>query len=94
MEGINAIVTGELVNLSEQQLVSCDSSNSGCDGGLMDSAFDWVINNDGIDSASDYPILPLKAPTISPRHTMFLFPLNLNPFLTQTIYFSYNKESP
>ncbi|XP_019234964.1 PREDICTED: oryzain beta chain-like [Nicotiana attenuata] len=55
MEGINAIATGELINLSEQELVSCDSSNSGCDGGLMDYAFEWVINNGGIDSASDYP---------------------------------------
>ncbi|TMW91717.1 hypothetical protein EJD97_013981 [Solanum chilense] len=56
MEGINAIVAGELISLSEQELIDCDTSNnSGCKGGLMDPAFEWVINNGGIDSAADYP---------------------------------------
>ncbi|KAJ8549476.1 hypothetical protein K7X08_033183 [Anisodus acutangulus] len=56
MEGINAIVAGELISLSEQELIECDSScNKGCEGGLMDPAFEWVINNGGIDSAADYP---------------------------------------
>lgn len=55
MEGINAIVAGELISLSEQELIDCDTSNnSGCKGGLMDPAFEWVINNGGIDSAADY----------------------------------------
>ncbi|KAM7505977.1 hypothetical protein LguiB_004881 [Lonicera macranthoides] len=55
IEGVNALVTGELVSLSEQELVDCDSTNEGCDGGDMDYAFEWVINNGGIDSESDYP---------------------------------------
>ena len=55
MEGINAIVTGNLISLSEQELVSCDSTNEGCDGGYMDYAFEWVINNGGIDTEADYP---------------------------------------
>ncbi|PHT30425.1 hypothetical protein CQW23_30019 [Capsicum baccatum] len=56
MEGINAIVTGELISLSVQELVNCDSeTNSGCYGGYMDPAFEWVINNGGIDSEADYP---------------------------------------
>ncbi|KAJ8549473.1 hypothetical protein K7X08_033180 [Anisodus acutangulus] len=55
MEGINAIVTGELIS-SAQELIDCDNSyNYGCEGGLIDSAFEWVINNGSIDSAADYP---------------------------------------
>lgn len=55
IEGINAIKTGELISLSEQELVDCDTTNEGCDGGYMDYAFEWVINNGGIDSETDYP---------------------------------------
>ncbi|XP_027105534.1 low-temperature-induced cysteine proteinase [Coffea arabica] len=55
IEGINALVTGDLISLSEQELVDCDSTNDGCEGGYMDYAFEWVISNGGIDTESDYP---------------------------------------
>ncbi|KAG6774667.1 hypothetical protein POTOM_022029 [Populus tomentosa] len=56
IEGINKIVTGSLVSLSEQELIECDKSyNDGCGGGLMDYAFQFVMNNHGIDTEEDYP---------------------------------------
>ncbi|XP_059446096.1 cysteine proteinase mucunain-like [Corylus avellana] len=56
IEGINQIVTGDLISLSEQELVDCDTSyNQGCNGGLMDYGFQFIINNGGIDTEEDYP---------------------------------------
>lgn len=56
VEGINKIVTGELISLSEQELVDCNTENHGCDGGgFKDTAFNFLINNNGLDSQIDYP---------------------------------------
>ncbi|KAA8547147.1 hypothetical protein F0562_003587 [Nyssa sinensis] len=58
VEGINQISTGELISLSEQELVDCDRSyNAGCNGGLMDYAFQFIIANGGMDTEDDYPYL-------------------------------------
>ncbi|KAK4434558.1 putative cysteine protease RD21B [Sesamum alatum] len=56
VEGINKIVTGSLISLSEQELIDCDKSyNDGCGGGLMDYAYQFIIKNKGIDTEADYP---------------------------------------
>jgi len=57
VEGAWFIKTGKLVSLSEQQLVDCSGSegNQGCNGGIMDNAFKYIIKNNGICEESTYP---------------------------------------
>jgi len=51
-----AIATGNLVSVSEQQLVDCDGSNDGCSGGWPHTAFDHYLRfNVGVCSESSYP---------------------------------------
>ena len=56
-EGITKITTGKLVSLSEQELVDCDTKgvDQGCQGGLMDDAFKFMIKNKGLAAETKYP---------------------------------------
>ncbi|KAL3628926.1 hypothetical protein CASFOL_027972 [Castilleja foliolosa] len=56
VEGINQIKTNKLVALSEQELIDCDTEkNKGCNGGLMDDAFEFIIKKGGITTEEKYP---------------------------------------
>ncbi|WJX45303.1 putative cysteine protease rd19b [Trifolium repens] len=64
LEGAHFLSTGELVSLSEQQLVDCDhecdpeekgSCDAGCNGGLMNSAFEYILKSGGVMREEDYP---------------------------------------
>ncbi|KAE9448265.1 hypothetical protein C3L33_19819, partial [Rhododendron williamsianum] len=64
MEGAHFLATGKLESLSEQQLVDCDhecdpdepgSCDSGCNGGLMNSALEYTLKAGGLMREQDYP---------------------------------------
>ncbi len=59
IEGQWFLAGNELVSLSEQEIVSCDTTNfnNGCSGGLMDNVFIWLVNerNGTVTSEENYP---------------------------------------
>ncbi|CAN8313545.1 unnamed protein product [Cochlearia groenlandica] len=56
VEGLMKIARGNIISLSEQQLVDCDKPyNNGCKGGSISEAFKYIVRNQGISSEETYP---------------------------------------
>uniref|UniRef100_A0A2A4JB28 Uncharacterized protein n=1 Tax=Heliothis virescens TaxID=7102 RepID=A0A2A4JB28_HELVI len=55
IESQYAIKHQAMTDLSEQQIVDCDTGSQGCQGGYMTSAFSSIIASGGIESQSSYP---------------------------------------
>jgi len=50
-----ALAGNALTELSMQQIVDCDTTDSGCDGGWPYNAYAYVISAGGMDPLADYP---------------------------------------
>jgi len=55
VEALNKIATGNLISLSEQNLIDCSTQNAGCSGGNNEVAMQYIIDNRGIDREENYP---------------------------------------
>ena len=60
MEGAHFVATGDLVSLSESQLVDCSRLNHGCNGGSMALAFMYTERNP-LETEGDYPYVAQDA---------------------------------
>ena len=54
LEGLYYIKYGQHKRFSEEMLVDCDTTDSACNGGLMEYAFDWIKSNGGLMLEGDY----------------------------------------
>lgn len=68
LEGAKFIKTGELVDLSEQNLLDCDHKDLGCRGGLMDNAFKFDEKTGGLCSEEDYPYEAKQGSVCNPNN--------------------------
>jgi len=55
IESYSFLKTGKLVQLSPQQITSCDKVDGGCNGGWPYRAYDYVKGAGGMETSADYP---------------------------------------
>merc|ERR1712002_551401 len=70
VEGALAISSGNLVSLSEQNLMDCDSNNNACNGGNPYIALQYIMSNGGVDTEANYPYEMRKSYSGTPTPTL------------------------
>jgi len=55
VESANLMAGHSVPNGSPQEIVDCDTSDDGCNGGDPQEALQWVVNQGGLDTDSCYP---------------------------------------
>jgi len=55
IESYSFLSSGKLVELSPQQITSCDKTDGGCNGGNTETAYGYVNKAGGIETSANYP---------------------------------------
>jgi C1A family cysteine protease len=56
VEGAWQVSGKPLISLAEEELVQCDKGkDEGCNGGIMENAYEWIMKNGGITTEELYP---------------------------------------
>lgn len=86
IEGQWSLASGELIDFSEEILVSCDSTDGACQGGLMHLGMKWLLTttNGYIPTQESYPYT--SGTGIVDRCAMRTAPLNWSGYITGTAF--------
>ncbi|KAK1436717.1 hypothetical protein QVD17_02499 [Tagetes erecta] len=85
VEGINAIRTGELVTLSEQMIMDCDTTGrtNACGGGLVCGVYQWIHEHWGLATNESYPYEPRKGVCCGAKFGKYLVILDGNEYILE-----------
>ena len=67
LESANAVTNGEMLNLSEQELVSCDGDSYGCEGGFLSDFRYQIQKGQGLESDFPYRAKDVSCKKIDPK---------------------------
>jgi len=60
LEAAHVEAGGDLIAMSEQQVLDCDTTDGGCNGGWYDTAWQYIQGEGGVDTEAAYPYIARK----------------------------------